>query len=620
MTTTPPSTTPASTPPALPALPDATTQDGTYPRPQLMRSHWHDLSGTWDFAWDDELEYEHDDVPFSRRIEVPFPPESPASGIHETGFHPGAWYRRTFGASELQAAGAPAEAGSAPGRVLLHFGAVDHAADVWVNGQLVATHTGGQTPFSADITRLVRAQDGEFTLIVRAVDVPGDVSTLRGKQDWREEPHTIWYHRTTGIWQPVWLEWVPSVSIESVSWRSDLTTSTVEADIRLSGPVAPSDSVNVTLTHDGEPIASTTVQTMGECLVCIRLVIPRQLNGQQYEELLWSPDDPTLIGARISVQPHERDGAPSDAVSSYLGLRSVATSDESLLLNDRPLYLRSVLAQNYWPETHLAATAAMLQREVELILELGFNAARVHQKVEDPRFLYWADRLGLMLWGETASAYAFDSKAIGALVSEWTAVLERDRSHPSIIAWVPLNESWGVQHISHDPRQRAFSRAVADLTRALDGTRPVISNDGWEHTDSDIMTIHDYEADPATLADRYGSTEGLQRMIRGFGPAGRRLSADPAEPRAARPIMLTEFGGVSLDTGTSGDWGYSSAHDAASFETQVSAILLAVGSAEPLAGFCYTQLTDTGQETNGLLYADRSPKFPVDRIRAAVRG
>ncbi|MCS5714574.1 glycoside hydrolase family 2 [Herbiconiux sp. CPCC 205716] len=613
-------------------LPDATTQDGSYPRPQLMRSAWHDLSGTWDFEWDDDDEYEHDAVPFSRRIEVPFPPESPASGIHETGFHSRAWYRRTVGASELQAAGVPTDARAEPGRVLLHFGAVDHAASVWVDGHLVATHLGGQTPFSADITRLVHSRNEELTIVVRAVDLPDDVSTLRGKQDWREEPHTIWYHRTTGIWQPVWLEWVPPVAVGSITWRSDLTTSTVEADIELAGPVDAADSVSVTLSHLGETIAATRVQTMGERTVSVRLVIPRQLNGQQYEELLWSPSSPTLIGARISVQGADPEAPVLDAVSSYLGLRSVATSDDALLLNDRPIYLRSVLAQNYWPESHLAASAETLRREVELILELGFNAARVHQKVEDPRFLYWADRLGLMLWGETASAYAFDPTSISALVTEWTAVLERDRSHPSIVAWVPLNESWGVQHISHDPRQRAFSRAIADLTRALDGTRPVISNDGWEHTDSDIMTIHDYEADPATLGERYGSAESLRRMIDGFGPAGRRMSADPdartpsgvgcAHPHRPimRPIMLTEFGGVSLATGDSGDWGYSTAHDVEAFEQQVTAILRAVRSSAPLAGFCYTQLTDTGQETNGLLYADRSPKFPVDRIRAAVRG
>ncbi|MBD8519052.1 glycoside hydrolase family 2 protein [Plantibacter sp. CFBP 8804] len=605
------------------ALPDPTTQNGTYPRPQLMRPHWQDLSGTWDFAWDDDLAYSHDEVPFSQSIQVPFPPESPASGIHETGFHTGAWYRRTFGAEELTAAGLPGAGADPSARIMLHFGAVDHDASVWVNGQLVATHEGGQTPFSADITHVVlgtNGADGKHTVVVRAVDRPSDVSVLRGKQDWREEPHAIWYHRTTGIWQPVWLECVPLVSIASVSWRSDLTTSTVEADVELVGPVGIDDSVSVKLIHLGETIGAATVQILGERMVPVRVVLPRQLNGQQYEELLWSPSHPTLIRADISVTSPGTSTSARDAVSSYLGLRSVATSSEALLLNDRPIYLRSVLAQNYWPETHLAATADMLRREVELILELGFNAARIHQKVEDPRFLHWADRLGLMLWGETASAYAFDPRAMNSLVAEWTAVLDRDRSHPSIVAWVPLNESWGVQHISHDPRQQAFSRSISDLTRALDGTRPVISNDGWEHTDSDIWTVHDYEPDADTLADRYGNAESLQRMFRGFGPAGRRMSVDGMGSCTASPVMLTEFGGVSLATGAEGDWGYSSARDPEAFETQVTSILLAVGSAGPLAGFCYTQLTDTGQETNGLLYADRTPKFPVDRIHAAVRG
>ncbi|QJU55952.1 glycoside hydrolase family 2 [Herbiconiux sp. SALV-R1] len=600
--------------------PDATTLDVGYPRPQLVRASWCELSGAWDFAWDDELRYEHDDVPFRQSIEVPFPPESPASGIGDTALHQAAWYRRTFGAAELREAGAVPGAG---GRVLLHFGAVDHDASVWVNGSLVATHSGGQTPFDADITSFVddsmgAGLDGRVTVVVRAVDRPDDVSVLRGKQDWREEPHAIWYHRTTGIWQPVWLEWVPQVSVADIVWRADAATATVEAEIELSGTVGRAETVEVALRHDGDVIASTSVQSLGQQLVSVRLVIPRQLNGQQYEELLWSPDRPTLIGATVTVRGAS-ELHPLDAVSSYLGLRSVTVAAGALLLNDRPVTLRAVLAQNYWPATHLAATAGMLRREVELILELGFNAARVHQKAEDPRFLYWADRLGLMLWGETASAYAFDPRSVTALVSEWTAVLRRDQSHPSIVAWVPLNESWGVQHIAHDARQRAFSRAVTDLTRALDGTRPVISNDGWEHTDSDIMTIHDYEADPAVLTRRYGDREELDRMIGGFGPAGRRLVVGDRS-HADRPIMLTEFGGVSLATGAAGDWGYSSARDTEAFEQQVTAILVAVGSAEPLAGFCYTQLTDTGQETNGLLYADRSPKFPLDRIRAAVRG
>lgn len=591
---------------------DATEQDGTYPRPQLVRSAWHDLSGEWAFASDDVPARPLREVSFDRTIVVPFPPESPASGIHETGFHPCVWYRREFGGDELRGAGLD----GVRRRILLHFGAVDQSATVWVNGQVVATHEGGQSPFTADVTDAVDA-DGVNELVVRAIDLPDDVSVLRGKQDWRETPHSIWYHRTTGIWQPVWLECVPETSISAVTWRTDLPTATVELDVDLRGTVGDDSWVQVRLAHRDEVLGETRVRSLGRSCVSLRLVLPRQLNGQQYEELLWTPERPTLISAQAAVIAG--DGARIDEVGSYLGLRSVGVTPQSLILNDRPIEVRAVLAQNYWPETHMAATADALRREVELILDLGFNTARVHQKAEDPRFLYWADRLGLMVWGETASAYAFDPRAITNLVAEWTAIVRRDVSHPSIVVWVPLNESWGVQHIAHDPRQQAFSRSVADLTRALDGSRPVISNDGWEHTASDIWTVHDYAGDPDALAERYADAEAVQRMLRGRGPAGRAMTV--GDDPGAGPVMLTEFGGVSLATASGDDdWGYSTAPDVGAFEERVAALLRAARSATPLAGFCYTQLTDTGQETNGLVFANRSPKFPIDRIRAAVRG
>lgn len=590
---------------------DATRQNGGYPRPQMVRAAWHDMSGDWDFARDDEMTATLGNVHFDRSIVVPYPPESPASGIHEAGFLPCVWYRRVFGVDELRAAGFSSERT----RTLLHFGAVDHAAQVWVNGELVATHVGGQSPFTADVSNALRP-GSDNVVVVRAVDLPDNVSVPRGKQDWREEPHSIWYHRTTGIWQPVWLECVPRCAIDSVTWSSDIPSATVDLAVRLQGDVPQNSWIRVVLEHEGELLAESRVRTMGEGSCRIRIVIPHQLNGQQYEELLWSPSNPTLISATVVLE--QADASPIDVVSSYLGLRSVAVSTEHLLLNDRPIAVRAILAQNYWPETHLAASVEMLRREVELIIELGFNTARVHQKAEDPRFLYWADRLGLMVWAETANAYAFDAQAVSALMQEWTTIVQRDLSHPSIVVWVPLNESWGVQHISHDARQQAFSRSIADLTRALDGSRPVVSNDGWEHTASDIWTIHDYESDPEVLADRYRDDRRLRTMLEGFGPAGRRMTATGRPDML--PVMVTEFGGVSLSTGSEGDWGYSTETDPAAFEARVTAIIRAVGSARPLAGFCYTQLTDTGQETNGLLYADRTPKVPIERIRTAVRG
>lgn len=590
-------------------LPVASTQDGTYPRPQLMRREWADLTGTWDFALG-APDAQPAEVAFDRTITVPFPPESAASGLEESGMLHSVWYRRGITAAELAAAG---DAGEAGGRVLLHFGAVDWEATVWVNGVIVATHRGGQSPFTADITAVLRA-DGTDEIVVHAVDDPEDVSILRGKQDWRDQPHAIWYHRTTGIWQPVWLEAVPRTAVAALAWASDIPAAGVSVDVELSGPVDAGAWLHIELHHDGEVLAQTRTKVLSR-FETVRLTLPRQTNGQQHEELLWSPEHPRLIDAVVRLE------SPSggDAVASYLGMRSVGTDGTAFLLNDRPTKLRAVLAQNYWPESHLAAPSAdALRREVELIRELGFNTARVHQKAEDPRFLYWADRLGLMVWAETASAYAFDRRAVTNLVSEWTSLVARDTSHPSVIVWVPLNESWGVQHIAHDPRQRALSRSVADITRALDGSRPVISNDGWEHTRSDIWTIHDYEARPEVLAARYGDAASLDAMISGFGPAGRRISVDG--DTGVKPIMLTEFGGVSLRPANGTDWGYSTADTPEEFGDRVCALIAAAEAAAPLSGFCYTQLTDTGQETNGLLYDDRSPKVPIAAIRAAVLG
>ena len=594
-------------------LPVASTQDGTYPRPQLMRREWADLTGTWDFALG-APDAQPADVAFDRTITVPFPPESAASGLAEGGMLHSVWYRRRITDADLAAAGAGAGAGDpAGGRVLLHFGAVDWEATVWVNGVVVATHRGGQSPFTADLTAVLRA-DGTDEIVVHAVDDPEDVSILRGKQDWRDQPHAIWYHRTTGIWQPVWLEAVPRTAIARLGWSSDIPEAAVSVDVELSGPIDEDAWLHVELRHDGEVLAEARTKVLSR-FETVRLTLPRQTNGQQHEELLWSPESPQLIDAVVRLE----SANGNDAVASYLGMRSVAADGTAFLLNDRPVKLRAVLAQNYWPESHLAApSAGALRREVELIRELGFNTARVHQKAEDPRFLYWADRLGLMVWAETASAYAFDRRAVTNLVSEWTSLVGRDLSHPSVIVWVPLNESWGVQHIAHDPRQRALSRSVADITRALDGTRPVISNDGWEHTRSDIWTIHDYEARPEVLAARYGDAASLDEMISGFGPAGRRISVDG--DTGIKPIMLTEFGGVSLRPANGTDWGYSTADTPAEFGDRVCALIAAAEAAVPLSGFCYTQLTDTGQETNGLLYDDRSPKVPIEAIRAAVLG
>lgn len=605
-------------------LPLASRQDGEYPRPQLLRGAWADLDGTWSFRNTDDDPAWRNGFPDARDITVPFPPESAASGIDEPGFHPVVWYARTIGREELTAAGHGADRD----RLLLHFGAVDHRARVWIDGQFIGEHEGGHTPFVLDVTEALGstpddgAPDGGHLLVVRAEDDPHDVTQPRGKQDWHEHPHAIWYRRTTGIWQTVWLEAVPSRSVAALRW-TNVDHATVRLTVRLRGERRTDERVRVEAwwEEQGERIArvETSVPATAD-EVDVTVPVTRQTNGQAADELTWSPETPRLVDATITLL---QDGdTPVDAVASYFGVRTVGLDGGAFLLNGRAYDVRSVLNQGYWPESHLAAPSrAALRREVELIKELGFTAARNHQKIEDPRFLYWADRLGLLVWGEAPGAYAFSPLAVQRLVREWMDAVERDASHPSIVTWVPANESWGVQQIATDPAQQAYARALADVTRALDATRPVVSNDGWEHPDSDIVTVHDYEGDGSRLAATYADDAARTALLGGRGPADRRILVGGAVDRG-QPVMLTEFGGVDYQPGAQREdgWGYTSAVDGDDWIARITALYDGVRASSFLAGSCWTQLTDTLQETNGLLNADRTPKVPIERIRRAVTG
>ena len=608
----------------------ATTQDGTHPRPQLLRPEWTDLGGPWQFAFDDDrVGTAHrwqaapdaavlaDRSVFTRDIAVPYPPESPDSGVGDPGPHPVLWYRRALRLADVAGADAVRERGH---RLVLRFGAVDHRARVWLDGALVAEHEGGQTPFAVDVTdALDLTGEREHVLVVRAEDDPRDVTQPRGKQDWQDEPHDIWYLRTSGIWQTVWAEVVPPLAVEHLAWTPDVPAGVVRLGLELSVPPAAPVTVAVRLELAGRVLAevSARVEEQRSALV---VVVPELANGQGEQQLLWSPEHPRLVDARVRLL--DDGGDVLDEVDSYLGLRSAGVGGGAFLLNGRPRYLRSVLAQNYWPDTHLAADPERLRREVELLVELGFDAVRVHQKAEDPRFLHWCDRLGVLVWGETANAYAFTPEAVRRLTTEWMELVHRDASHPSVVTWVPLNESWGVQHIATEPAQQAYATGLAALTRALDPSRPVVSNDGWEHTDSDLWTVHDYAERGAELRERYGTPEAVAALLDSPGPAGRRIRLPGGSDRG-QPVMLTEFGGVRFTPGatsTDGTWGYSTASSAEDFEARLRDLLDAVRASPVLAGFCYTQLTDTMQEANGLLDEQRRPKLPVAVLRAIITG
>jgi hypothetical protein len=574
------------------------------------------LNGPWQFALDPDARFERPaDVKFDRVIEVPFSPETPASGIGDTSLFEACWYRREVDLPALP----PTH------RLLLHFGAVDYRATVWIDGQPAGYHEGGYTPFFVNVSQYAKGP-AACEVVVRAADHPADLAKPRGKQDWLLESHSIWYPRTTGIWQTVWLEAMPYPGLASLRWTPNLERWELALDARIAGlrrrePGERDEGadlrLHVTLRVGDVLLAEDDYSVLGP-EVSRRIALSDPGIDDYRNEFLWSPSTPTLIDAELELR--RADGTVLDAVSSYTALRTVGIQGERVVLNGRPLYLRMVLDQGYWPETGLTAPDDVaLRRDVELAKRMGFNGVRKHQKIEDPRYLYWADHLGLVVWEEMPSAYRFTRDSVERVTQQWMEAIHRDVSHPCIIAWVPFNESWGVPNLPDIPAERHFVEGLYHLTKTLDPTRPVVGNDGWESVATDIIGIHDYEDDAELLAKRYESEELLPNLFRRERPGGRLLTLE-GHAHAGQPIMLTEFGGIALARDRESTWGYSRAASGRELGERYAKLAAAVRKIPLFAGFCYTQFTDTYQERNGLLYADRRPKFALSRMRTATRG
>ena len=573
-----------------------------HPRPLLRRPvTW--LDGEWELALDpDRSSRQPSAVAFDRAITVPFAPETPAGG-HARGPVRRAWYRRPLPAARPGA------------RTLLHFGAVDRVADVWVGGAHVASHEGGYTPWSVDVTDFLGRAGAD--LVVRADDDERDLDVPRGKQEWQDQPHSIWYPRTTGIWRSVWLEHVPPVRIQDVRWSADARTTTVEVAVQL--PVeAVGHRLRIRLR------AGTRVLADDDALVTRPEVRRAFVLGDggfdDRQALLWHPARPVLLDADLALLGPRGDVL--DEVASYTAVRDVGVEDGRFLLNGRPHPLRLVLDQGYWPRTGATPPdGAALRRDVELALALGFTGARKHQKTEDPRYLAWADRLGLLVWAEMPSPQRAGDASAQHLLAEWPEVVVAHRGHPSVVTWVPLNESWGVTGAERDGRQAALVRALAGIADALDGTRPVSANDGWETSGGGILGVHDYDQDAGRLAARYRDAGALAATLARRRDDGLLPDLD-RRPAGNRAVVLSEFGGIALraDDEQSGSWGYGDAGSPADFVARYRDLWAAVHASDVLAGACWTQLTDTYQEVNGLLRADRTPKADPAELAAATRG
>jgi beta-galactosidase/beta-glucuronidase len=538
-----------------------------YPRPRLERRRWINLNGEWEFGAGEHPRFE-------RRITVPFCPQAGLSGIGERAPGDLLWYRRRFAAAVAD-------------RLLLHFGAVDYRAQVFVNGVEVARHEGGHTPFTADLSGVAEGPENE--LVVRVEDDLHDPTLPRGKQSSTDVSESIFYTPTCGIWQTVWLEPVSADAVRELRVRPDLAAAAVELEVQAGG------SIEVTALLEG--------------VVAGRFAGPPGTYRLELEPVAaWSPESPRLYDLEIVVR--DADGKPVDEVRSYFGLRTVEARDGYFWLNGEPYVQRLVLDQGYFPGGLLTApTDADLRRDIELAKAMGFNGARKHQKIEDPRWLYWADRLGFLVWAEMPGFHRHSEEAERRLRTEWEAAVRRDRDHPSIVAWVPMNEGFGLQEADDAVRTRLLVE-LYELTHRLDGTRPVVSNDGWQHAQTDVCTLHDYDG-AEQLARRY------RTLAATLDPGGRPLPPYlPGCKHAAEPVIVSEFGGIRL--AGAGGWAYGEVGGPdellAAYLAQVEALM----GPGPVEGFCYTQLTDVEQERNGLLSFDRRPKLEPGLLRPAT--
>jgi beta-galactosidase/beta-glucuronidase len=461
----------------------------------------------------------------------------------------------------------------------------------------------------------------DILLLVRAEDKYETVQP-RGKQYWKEKPDRCWYTSTSGIWQTVWLETTGAVSIDRLRLTPDIDRKIVLAEVFLDQkPVRM--AMKVTVNFKGSPELKNSF--FGRYL-------PEGEEGSRQFQFefndrngrftldihniddidklhLWSPENPNLYDIEFCL---EQDGQVIDRVKSYFGMRKIAVCGDRVFLNNQPYYQKLVLDQGYWPETLLTPPSdAGLRYDVEIAKQMGFNGVRKHQKIEDPRYYYWTDRLGLLVWGEMPSAYHFNVEEIENVTAEWLEFIRRDYNHPSIVTWVPFNESWGVSGIYTDQQQQNFARSLYLLTKSMDVTRLVSTNDGWEQVNADICAIHDYTAQGEDLTKVYVDPA---KLLGGQKP-GRPLYAEGAAYEG-QPVILTEYGGIAFVTENKENWGYGDGvKDETGFFARYAGLTNAVKAIPYLRGYCYTQLTDVMQEINGLMTADRKLKVSLEKIR-----
>lgn len=583
-----------------------------YPRPQLVRDSWKNLNGTWKFRFDKENKgwkerWFSEKWENSLNIEVPFVYQSEKSGVEDyyESEHSIVWYQKLIQLDKQ----------TKNKQVHLHFGAVDYYSYVYVNGHLAGEHEGGHTSFTIDITPYIEIDKSEQMITLRVYDSDTDETIPRGKQAW-DKPEKVWYENTTGIWQTVWLEFLPDTHIDQVYYTPDIDNGLINIDLLINGSY---ENLNCEyeIYFKDQLLVNDAIRVMHPKMTRSIDVYQQHVFRTFFHEdgWLWTPQNPNLFDINIKLL---QENSVIDEVQSYFGMRKVHTENGKVFLNNKPFYQKLVLDQGYWPEGLMTAPDdESLKKDILLAKKMGFNGCRKHQKVEDPRFLYWADKLGYIVWGECASFPFYDEQAATRLMHEWGEIIARDYNHPSIITWVPLNESWGVHNIHFDKQQQSYSLALYYYLHSLDPTRLVISNDGWETTKTDIYAIHNYDhgeqGDERAELYNYIMTD-KEKFFSDY-PGKWSVTAQGYQYDGS-PILLTEFGGIAFDTSPEQqNWGYTQVDSAEDLIKDYSRLINVINNSDFINGYCYTQLYDVESEVNGLLNYNRTLKIPLEEIK-----
>lgn len=559
-----------------------------HPNPQWERNNWRNLNGEWEFDFDFEVKARKNELykmgALSKKIIVPFCPESELSGIGYKDFIKSVCYRKTFILSDEELSG----------NVFLHFGAVDFYAYIYVNGALAGEHIGGYASFKIDITSFL--DKGENTIFVIAEDDLKTKEQPSGKQSDRLESYGCFYTRTTGIWQTVWLELVPKVYIKSCKYYPDIENGI----LTVSGEVEGEGELELSAFYE-EKLTGSAKLFVKNGTFSAQIILS--------ELHLWEIGKGRLYDLEIRFE--------NDIVKSYFGMREVLIKKNKFLLNNKPVFLRMVLDQGFYMDgIYTAKNDEELKRDILLSVNMGFNGARLHQKVFEKRFIYHCDKAGYMIWGEHAN-WGMDYEnavAQGNFISEWTEILERDFNSPAIIGWCPFNETW--EYRERNLKSRLIEN-VYKITKAYDKTRPCIDTSGNYHIDNkEIHDIHDYEQDPIKFA------EGYSQIGKGIVNDQIRRNEGDIQPYFGEPIFMSEYGGIKWAPDTNEGWGYGNAPQSLEeFTDRYSALADTLLSNPYIMGLCYTQLYDVEQEQNGLYYYDRSSKFDditIEKLKSVM--